>query len=160
MYEQVSSSNPAFNWRQARAGLTVTLINMHGDADIFTTHESHFEFSEDGRAKAAQLLAILEHLNHAVGHDPEASFEAICARVQKATGFSQEDIESRLDGLVVSDSDYDEYSATPVAYTLAETDPSGRVMRAQFDNDNTKKKKLVGYKAIGSVHSSYLRTWE
>ena len=160
MYEQVSSSNPAFNWRQARAGITVTLINMHGDADIFTTHETYFEFSEDGRAKAAQLLTILEHLNHAVGRDPEASFEAICARVKNDTGFTQGDIESLLEKLVVSDSAYDDYSATPVAYTLSETDQAGRVMRAQFDNDNTKKKKLVGYKAIGSVHSSYLRTWE
>jgi len=160
MNEEVSSANPAFNWKQATAGITVTLINMHGDADVFTTHEKRFELNAAGREKAAQLLATLEHLNPAVGHDPEASFEAICTRVKKETGFSQEDIESLLDGLVVSDSDYDEYSATPVAYTLTETDPSGRVMRAQFDNDNTKKKKLVGYKAIGGVHSSYLRTWE
>lgn len=160
MYQEVSSTNPEFNWKQAPAGITITLINMHGDADVFTTHDTRFELSTAGREKAAQLLVILEHLNPAIGHDPEASFEAICARVQKKTGFSQADVESRLDGLVVSDSNYDEYSATPVAYILSETDPSGRVVRAQFDNDNTKKKKLVGYKTIGSVHSSYLRTWE
>lgn len=131
--------------------IVVTLINMHGDADAFTTHPVMFAPTEAGREQAAFLLQALELLPDVVARDRGACLEAMCARLAPKLGCAEERLVGLLEPLVRTDCRFDDFAAMPVAYTVELCDNESRVTRARFGG--------LGYRPLGTTHPSHLLAW-
>jgi len=48
-------------WRARNEGATLTLVNMHGDAHVFTEHQAHFPLTMEGSSDLAFLMLASRH---------------------------------------------------------------------------------------------------
>jgi hypothetical protein len=144
------------DWSAAAAsqGIVVTLMNMHGDADAFTTHSRTFPLTEGGVAAAETLLRAFDHLSGIVSSNREACLEDICAKLSPKVGVDEEALCKMLDTFIQCDVQCDDYLAKPVAYRFSVTDADG-TRYALYPGH----KGAVRYKALASTHPSYFQEW-
>jgi hypothetical protein len=157
MSESLLVTHPDFHWTPAPAGFALTLIAMHGDADAFTTHTARFPLSADGRRDVLRLVAVMDYLYEGVARFREGCLEDLCVWLAQRTGEAPEWLVEQLEPLIRSDCRYEDMMATPAAYTLTETDATGRTLRASFpDGPNG---PLCGYMRLSSTHRTWLTPW-
>ncbi|MNR71259.1 hypothetical protein D3C71_18740 [compost metagenome] len=146
---------PRASWRSAGAAIRVTLINMHGDADYFTTHRVVFGLGPDGRDKAQTACRALEELAARVAVKPVTDSEQLAAYVAERLRVEQAFLLMLFDQVVVRNARDEELCAMPVAYLVEAEDEQGRVEHAFFDSPDGPRR----YYGLAGVHPSYLKQW-
>lgn len=156
----ITSSLP---WKAAKPGICVTLINMHGDANAFTLHETRFPLTVDGREDAAQLMRVFELLPALIGRGTPLSLESVGHEVAQRLHMPETAVRpliEQLGNLLQSDCLDDDSAAEPVAYFVDMCDEHGGFSRAQFPSSDGSG-ELVGFRQLSTVVAPcYFSVWE
>lgn len=141
----------------ARPQIQFTLVQMHGDADAFTSKTLSFPDTQGGHQQAQLALQAIPLLSDAIDADRDASLEAYCAKTARklpAGTATEEDLEKLFKDVVVCDCTCEDYTAAWVGLVVERTTPSG-LQRALFNVHGTSMR----YLPLSSVHPSYLKPW-
>lgn len=135
------------NWITPKPHYLLTLVNMHGDADAFTSHAQTIEFNEDSLNHAVKIVEALS--NNVLSDD---STQDVASRVAKETGINEDTVLKFIKPFIICDAKYDDICASPVCYTLSMIDEQGQIKKAQWtDND-----KIFFYKQLSAIPPIHL----
>lgn len=136
-----------FHWITLKPHYLLTLVNMHGDADAFTSHTQIIEFNHDS---LNQAIKIVDALSNNVLRDD--STEDVASRVAKKVDIDEGTVLKFIEPFIRCDAKYGETCATPVCYTLSMNDPQGKIQKAQWKNND----QMVFYKPLTYIHPFHL----
>lgn len=141
------------SWEQAKSGITIELMMMHGDADAITSEYLEFPFNEKGFADARLAIAVLPVFNEVVCENREGAMEGYCKAIAKRLAVDYGKVYALLQHHVICDAQCDDYTAEPVAYKLTVTDKQGVTQTAMFSDE---RGKLKPFCKIGDVDSAWV----
>lgn len=150
-----ASTTPLFSklvFAPRQAGIVITLITMHGDADAYTRHAAAFPATEAGKADAEKLLRIIEALPEEMGPQCGYSREFLYEQLEENLDVPLEFLEKHLAEMLTPDSTCQDYFAQPRAYMVDVYDEAGVAQRAQFTDHYGVK---AGLRCFGSWMSSF-----
>lgn len=154
------------HWVNLLPGTYVELINMHGDADLFTTKTRFFPDTPDGNEDYRMLLETIDSLYESTTiKNREGEVYDVCVAISESTNYT--DIEALLEvyePLLEYDirySDAGSFFAEPTAYRILKVSASGVSTYAVFPSTQKKHKDKTFryYKISPHTDDRWLKDW-
>jgi hypothetical protein len=148
--------------RPSTPHIRLTVVLMHGRAELFNEVPLTFSDSPGGHEHARTAMAALPHLSKAVRDNPEGTLEDTCTFAAKKLGgplpLLTGILTSMFESVIVFDSTGGDLCAQLVAYTVEYHTELGGVRRALFPASRGRGLKCH-YKALSDIHPSNLKQW-